>query len=357
MRQLLAALLWLLGTALAAADDYRLLRREAAGFAAVTPGRAIGFPADHLPHTRYRIEWWYLTANLVDRQGRDYGLQWTLFRQSLDPAEDPGGWSSNQAWMAHAALSTPERHRYVERFARGGIGQAGVRIDAAGRFEARMDDWLLLGHGPAPLPGTLRFTVGGADVALELAVDSPWVLQGEQGYSRKSERGQASYYYSQPHIRASGTLTLEDRTVEVSGAAWLDREWSSQPLAPDQPGWDWLSLHLEDGHALMVYRLRQSDGRHWLQGTWIDPAGAATPLGPDQLRFEPLRRTAVETGPGERRELPLHWRVALPGRGLSWTIAPSSAEHWLDVAFPYWEGPVTAAGSTAGRGYLELTGY
>ena len=69
------------------------------------------------------------------------------------------------------------------------------------------------------------------------------MLQGDGGYSRKSLREQASYYYSQPHYTAKGVLTIDDKPVDVTGQAWLDREWSSQPLASDQSGWDWLSLH------------------------------------------------------------------------------------------------------------------
>ena len=30
---------------------------------------------------------------------------------------------------------------------------------------------------------------------------------------------------------------------------------------------------------------------------------------------------------------------------------------WMGTRFPYWEGPVKVQGSTAGRGYLEMTGY
>ena len=41
------------------------------------------FPADHGPHPAYRIEWWYITANLQAADGTDYGVQWTLFRSAL----------------------------------------------------------------------------------------------------------------------------------------------------------------------------------------------------------------------------------------------------------------------------------
>ena len=83
------------------------------------------FPTDHGPHPDYRIEWWYLTAYLEDPAGVQYGLQWTLFRTAVAPGEEEG-WGSPQVWFAHAAVTTPESHFSTERFARGGIGQAGV---------------------------------------------------------------------------------------------------------------------------------------------------------------------------------------------------------------------------------------
>ena len=122
----------------------------------------------------------------------------------------------------------------------------------------------------------LDLKASGADFsyALRLDADRPLVLQGNAGYSRKSERGQASYYYSQPFFKASGRISIGDKPVDVTGLAWMDREWSSQPLGPDQTGWDWFSLHLNSGEKLMLYRLRQKDGRNDLLGNWITPDGS-----------------------------------------------------------------------------------
>ena len=339
------------------ADEYEVLRDQAEGYAQVTPGRAFQFPADHLPHDEFRIEWWYVTANLQDEQGLDYGVHWTLFRQTMSTEANPGGWSSNQLWMAHAALHTPDGHLYQQRFARGGIGQAGVAITDNGFFNAWLDDWELLGEGPVPFPGQLRFALHNNTIQLRLNTQTPWVLQGDRGYSVKSERGQASYYYSQPHIEVSGKLISKGQTITLSGQGWLDREWSSQPLAEDQSGWDWISLHLDDGHALMVYRLRQDDGAHWLSGSWIRPDGQSTTLSKSDISIEPLRYYEVQTDKKEKRSLPLEWHVKLINKGLQWKVSALSKDNWLDTAFPYWEGPVRAQGSSTGVGYLELTGY
>lgn len=353
----LGGLMLIVAFATAGAEDvYEVLRGDVDGFATVTPGKVIKFPRDHVSHEAYKLEWWYLTANLVDEKGNPYGIHWTLFRQALAPPPDAGGWASNQVWMAHAALSTPGGHVYEQHFARGGIGQAGVAVNEAGQFEAWLDNWRLAGTSGEPLPGTLTFDVAGHHVTLNLNASTPWVLQGLAGYSQKSAAGQASYYYSQPHIEVTGTIEHEGQPTVLSGRGWLDREWSSQPLAADQPGWDWISLHLDNGYALMAFRLRQDSGSAWVRGSYVNPQGVSVSLDNTQVLLEPIEDVVVPTATGERT-LPLAWRVALPEQNLSWTVSALSPDNWLDTAFPYWEGPVEVSGSTGGVGYLELTGY
>jgi len=362
MRWLSACLLWLLTSAgfAQSVDPYDTLRHRGDGFEQVTPGRVFTFPQDHQPHPGYRIEWWYLTGNLADEAGRRWGIQWTLFRSQQSPDPDPGGWSSNVVWMAHAAVTTPEGHRHARRYARGGIGQAGVGLDDGG-FRAWLDDWQLRARGADMFPAQLVFDAEGAQVELMIASETPYVLQGSGGFSQKSTQGQASYYYSQPHLRLSGRITVDGQPVAVHGEGWLDREWSSQPLADNQQGWDWFSLHLADGHALMVYRLRHDDGQHWLSGSWVTPAGESTTLGPEDISLEVLERRLVKTpgasNPDETRELPLRWMVSLPRMGKSWRVEATQDDQWMGGQFPYWEGVVTINGGRDGVGYLEMTGY
>ncbi|RED14361.1 lipocalin-like domain-containing protein [Pontivivens insulae] len=318
------------------------------GFAVPDPQTRFSFPDDHGPHPDYRIEWWYLTANLQDEAGRDYGIQWTLFRSALAPGEAEA-WSSPQVWMGHAGLTTPEAHFVGERLARGGIGQAGVVADP---FAAWIDDWSF--EGATPANASLGASGDGFAYALELSSDAPFVPQGEDGYSVKSAEGQASYYYSQPFYTAEGTLTVGDQQIAVTGTAWLDREWSSQPLSDNQTGWDWFSLSLEDGHRVMAFRLRQTDGTAYHSGTWITPEGTPQPLAPDALRFTPLATTRVERSGAT---LPTRWRIEIPQHALDITVDALQPQSWMETLFPYWEGPIAITGSHTGRGYLEMTGY
>lgn len=335
------------------AQGFAGLGESAEGFAVVTPGKTFVFPADHGPHPEFRIEWWYVTANLADADGAAYGAQWTLFRQAMRPGGPVEGWASQQVWLGHAAVTSATTHRVSETFARGGVGQANVE---ASPFHAWIDAWEIRAHdgfdAQTVAPLTLKAAAAGFGTALRLEASHPLVLQGDRGYSRKSDRGQASYYYSQPFFKASGHLIIDDRPVDVTGMAWMDREWSSQPLASDQIGWDWFSLHLPGEEKLMLYRLRQKDGHGHLLGNWITPDGRSAEIAADGNSITPTAMTEIAG-----RKLPTSWRVTLPARGLAIDITPLNPASWMDTSVPYWEGPIRFAGSHAGIGYLEMTGY
>jgi len=340
-----------------AAQGYAGLGSTAEGFAQPERGRPLAFPADHGVHPGFRTEWWYLTANLTGPDGTPYGLQWTLFRSALAPPTDTGagtatdpeaGWASPQIWMGHAAVTTPQAHHSAERFARGGIGQAGAR---AAPFDAWIDEWRMQGQ---PGLDRVRLTASGADFAYQatLTAEGPLVAHGEAGYSVKSTAGHASHYYSQPFFRVEGRLTLPEGEVPVTGTAWLDREWFSQLLEGDQAGWDWFALNFEGGARLMGFLLRTEGRPPYSAATWIAPDGTATAFPDGAFQAEPLARHTVAG-----RSVPVDWRVRLPAKGVDVTVAALNPDAWMPMTFPYWEGPVRVSGSHAGTGYLEMTGY
>lgn len=337
-------LLFVLLPVQALAQGFAGLGMSSQDFAQPAPSTVLQFPVDHGPHPDFRIEWWYVTANLTGPDGKPYGLQWTLFRSALAPGEGQG-WQTPQLWMGHAAVTTPQTHFVTERLARGGIGQAGVE---AVPFSAWIDDWVMEGEDFEQL----RLKASGTQFAydVQLAATGPLVLHGQQGYSVKSAAGQASHYYSQPFFQVSGMLTLPQGTVPVTGTAWLDREWSSQPLAQDQKGWDWFSLSFESGDKLMGFVLRGNT--NYTAGTWIAKDGSTSALPNGALVATPLVRHQVAG-----HKVPVEWQVRLAERGVDVSVKALNRDAWMATSVPYWEGPVTISGSHSGVGYLEMTGY
>jgi predicted secreted hydrolase len=342
-----------LGGRAALAQGFAGLGTNGDGFASVIPGKAFAFPADNGPHPDYRVEWWYVTANLMDPAGIAYGAQWTLFRQAMRPGAQQEGWANQQIWMGHAAVTRADTHRYSEAFARGGVGQAGVEPKP---YRAWIDSWQMRGLDSMrdDTIAPIELTASGVDFsyALRLDADRALVLQGDAGYSKKSERGQASYYYSQPYFKVAGSITIDDKPVEVTGRAWMDREWSSQPLASDQTGWDWFSLHLNESEKLMLFRLRQAGGNNYHSGNLILPDGK-----PEQIASADIEMTPTAVTELEGRRIPTGWRIVIPRFALSIECIPLNAKSWMGTSFSYWEGPISFRGSHGGLGYLEMTGY
>lgn len=337
-----------------------------AGYERVTGPRRFRFPDDHGAHPDYRSEWWYFVGNLRGEDGRDYGFQLTFFRFALAPP--PGeprrsDWATRQAWMAHFAVTDPAggAHHVFERFQRGGaLGLAGASTPPP---RVWLDDWVMAADGAALFPLRLRATADGVGIDLRIDAVKPLVLQGDDGYSPKSEQpGNASHYYSYTRLKADGELTLPgDEGIAVAGSAWLDREWSTSALADDQAGWDWFALQLDDGRELMVYRMRRHDGGTdpASAGVLVDVAGATRRLGIEDFGLEVLRRW---TSPRSGARYPVAWRVEVPAAGLDLIVEARMDAQEMTTAFRYWEGPVVVRdapgdGRPRGRGYLEMTGY
>lgn len=348
---LLSLICCVLTPAAAVAQGFAGLGSTAEGFSVPQRGVPLVFPQDHGPHPDFRIEWWYVTANLQTLDGEQLGAQWTLFRSALQPGER-AGWADPQIWLGHAALTTTRRHYVAERLARGGVGQAGVETAP---FNAWIDNWAMktAATGLADPLDKIDLSASGKGFhyLLQLQASGPLVLQGDRGFSVKSTAGQASYYYSQPFYDVSGNVELDGRILQVTGKAWLDREWSSQPLASNQTGWDWFSLHFASGEKMMAFRLRDNEGGY-TSANWISADGTSSPLDPEEIEILPLQ-TATVNG----KTVPVKWNLKMPSRGLDIKTTALNEQAWMATSTPYWEGPIEFTGTASGRGYLEMTGY
>lgn len=329
------------------------------GFLKAIDVRSFNFPADHGPHPGYRHEWWYATGNLKNEGGRKFGYELTFFRLALAPEKerrvDQSKWKTQLAFAAHFAVTDVERgtFSFFHRYSRGD-----GRLAGATTSRVWLDDWTLTQEN-----GDWTIKAGEDDTRLNLQlkqIKTP-VLNGEDGLSRKSKTvGNATYYYTLPRLQSSGTLEIGDETFDVSGLTWLDREWGTSALSPDQQGWDWYALHLSDGSDLMYYNLRNMDGsRHpYSAGSWISPDGKKTALSAEDIE---VQVTSFWDSPLGGR-YPSGWKLSWKEKDLELTIEPMIKNQELNTVPRYWEGAVNVTGRVAGApidgaGYVELTGY
>jgi len=117
------------------------------------------------------------------------------------------------------------------------------------------------------------------------------VAQGDRGLSRKGpEPGNASFHYSITRMLARGVVRLGQETLEVSGEAWMDREWSTSALGSGIEGGGWFALQLDDGRELMFYLLRRRDRAvdPFSAGTLVAADGTTRALEAGDVRVETL---------------------------------------------------------------------
>lgn len=340
-------------------------RAQAAAWRSAEPGYVFRFPDVHASHPDYALEWWYYTGNLESRDGRRFGYQVTFFRVGVDPAPAARSrWAVRDVFMAHVAVSDPgsRRFRFDERVSRAGPGLAGALTD---RYRVWIEDW----SANLDSSGRHVLAAAGRTAGVELVLDEgePPVINGVAGISRKGPRpGNASHYYSLMRMPTRGTLTIAGERIEVTGTSWMDHEFGTSFLEPDQQGWDWLSAQLDDGSELMIYRLRT--GRGGLDphssGTYVGPDGRSVHLTASDFVFAPHGREFVSRVSGAR--YPIAWRAQVPALGLELTVSTPLEDQELragaSTGVNYWEGAIDVSGSrhgrpVTGRGYLEMTGY
>ncbi|APA88952.1 carotenoid 1,2-hydratase [Paraburkholderia sprentiae WSM5005] len=337
----------------------------AATFAAVTPDHPISLPQDSGAHPDFRTEWWYATGWLTTPDNQPLGFQITFFRSATGhDAADPSGFAPSQLIIAHAALSDPAIGQLVhdQRIARQGFGLAYAK---PGNTDVKLDAWKMIRAADGHYDVTAD--ASGFSLHLQLMPTQSPLIQGERGYSRKGPRPeQASYYYSEPQLRVTGTVVRPvaggnhtTRNTAVTGTAWLDHEWSSTLLDANAVGWDWLGANLTGGSALMAFKVRSRDGHAiWAHATLRKSDGQVTNFGPGEVAFTPRR---MWRSPHTNTLYPVSMTVRTGT--LTWQLDPLMDDQELDsrqsAGAVYWEGAVRVhqQDTDIGRAYLELTGY
>jgi len=335
-----------------------------AGFIAADGSRPLNLPADFGAHEDFRTEWWYYTGNLQTAEQRHFGFELTVFRVGLLPPAvtlpNDSYWYGRSVYFAHFAVSDIDgKHFYAfERYSRPGPGLAGAQADP---YRVWLEDWNITER----VPGVYSLQAAQDNIALELTLTDELgaVLHGAGGYSRKGKNiANASYYYSQPRLRAEGFVEMGSTRHPVRGLAWKDHEFSSGALGEDQVGWDWFSLQFEAGAALMLFQLRERGGgiSDYSSGTFIAPNG--TPQSLQNRDFEIIALSQWRS-PHSGGTYPSAWEIRLKDRTCRLEIQPWMADQEINFpAVTYWEGAVRFAGTCGGapvrgNGYVELTGY
>lgn len=350
------------------------------------------FPRDHAAHPDFRQEWWYFTGNVLSTKGQRFGYEFTIFRFALKPPKqeivtsdftissstssptNASSWRASHIYMAHLAVTDIDNNKfyYAEQFSRDAMGLAGSGIIYRDRLEGDstqlkvwLNDWSIESVGDTVFPiQILAKDDDGFGISLVLNQTKPVVLHGDEGLSIKGDSpGNASYYYSITKMVTVGSITVDDVKASVSGYSWFDREWSTSQLDPEQEGWDWFALQLDDNREIMFYSMRREDGGLDLKsaGTIVEEDGTSRKLAVNDVNIDVIRHW---TSPHSNITYPSGWKISIPSESLELQVTPAIEDQEMNTSIRYWEGSVKVSGKyknnnriVAGKGYVELAGY
>ena len=283
-------------------------------------------------------QWWYWSGQLRADSGRRYGFQTAFFA-----AEAVRGLLWGQ--MAHWALVDLD----AGEFASGSRIWLGAPERIEGRFALE-----------SPRGGVSAFGGGGRDrlrlrlgeLELDLRASGGPVVEHYEGRAHDYAFGGYSYYYSRPRMAGVGLIRRGATRESVRGEVWFDRQFGELSSALSE-GWQWLSIHLEDGEQLMLFSFNRERSERIAAIT--DAQGRTRWLGPDEVRLEPIERW---TSPRSGIEYPCAWRLRTDAHQLELRAALREQEMngaaWLGPV--YWEGACEVSGSHRGVAYVELLG-
>ncbi|MHC6527052.1 lipocalin-like domain-containing protein [Vibrio proteolyticus] len=320
-------------------------------FDPVLPGSPVKLPQDFAFHEGYQHEWWHYFANVEDRKGNPYGIQWTVIRVASDDSER-SGWQSPQLYIVQTVITGQGKIWREQRFARGGIGQAGMLSQP---FRLWIDNWSWRSLGTTPFPGSLAIDTDTFSISLANVAKGPFVLPGERGYQVKHElMPLASYAIMAPFVQVKGTLTLGNGSpFNVKGTAWLSKEWGNNLLNTDRSGWDWFVVNLDEETILSVNRFRHQNQAPQLSATLMRNDGKVVVLEESQIKMRALQPLDSIDG----KSLPLQWQITIPSQHINLTTSALNIGDWQPFAVSYWQGPVRAIGSHKAKGFMQLSGY
>jgi predicted secreted hydrolase len=304
------------------------------------------FPDDEGLHPAALEEWWYVNGHLVSPAGDRYDFMVCFYKHGIVVAS-----------LLDESTGTYINHSETFLDIQREQGRLGLRFGP---------DELYQVDGQ---PFTYRLVFRGHDLSLELTLESrkaPLVVNGDGLISMG--RG-PSYYYSLTDLAANGTVQLGRRDLNVSGSAWMDRQWGYWSPALD---WDWFSIKLDNGMQVLAYRILESgaSGPIRLLVSVVDGQGNAfhseqtgdvyqVVLGYDGYWRSPQTGKLYSSG----------WELTVPAIRLKLAITPvMNAQETLFPADttplarakPFWEGACLVTGqlggdSITGRAFVEST--
>ncbi len=308
----------------------------------------ISFSIDEGRHVDEPIEWWYTVGHLVgETTGKNYSYMLTYFHFPLGgnidgfrilniSDDDNGVFFDDTQLVSYTTLATDK-----------------LDIQAL-LLNGNTETWKNKFDGANILPFQYEINASSENVTLDLDYDTnknPLIL-GDDGFLLQGETNY-TYYYSQTGIEATGTITYNGITENVTGTAWIDRQYGT--LNPsDGTEYEWFSLQLSNNMDINLWNIFTendeipNDEKFKILAAYVDETTQYT-----NFDFE-LERLQFAYTPDNQRAYAQQWRLTSNVNNLDLIITTLYSDSEVQNPFQFYEGTITITGSVNG---VDVTGY
>ncbi|MGN0164330.1 MAG: lipocalin-like domain-containing protein [Candidatus Ornithomonoglobus sp.] len=199
-------------------------------------------------------------------------------------------------------------------------------------------------------------------ITLVMDQDAPVLYNCATGKFPFFGKGGESGQFSLPYLQAKGTLLLNGEKLEVSGNAWLDREWvdTSSVFYDRNFKWKWMNLQLDNGYRISLWDIVVHDGEEYAWATILSPKGAHM-----VVDMEPLEKGEGDFFTGKTGQIyPTSYHIEFPSIDSYFDVKVRGLLE-QEIVSPMGEDKYEAACTftgkflgedTAGTNYVELVG-
>lgn len=286
------------------------------------------FPEDEGMHKGVKHEWWYFNSHVFDKKGHAYGIMVCFFNHG----------------KLYLGITDEDHKEFYNEIIPGHLRAASNKLDVSigNNWWVEKEKFIYEMH------------IEHARICLDLHMiaERPPLLVGAKGRVLWGNGGM-SYYYSQTRLRIDGILTLLDEQKEISGIGWIDRQWGNWDFQGFD-GWEWFSIHLDDGSDIQLARLFDPHTRAPITPTLNIMHADGTQETLDSFEIECLDYwTHPETGDKFSHK----WRVKIHEKDIELVVIPAVDDQILHRGL--WEGSCRVSGTVGdkavkGQAYVEL---
>lgn len=289
------------------------------------------FATEWGPHIN-TSEWWYATGFLYDEADKLYSFQYTLAKRRVQGSE------FFVLMLALTDIATG-KHLYGEEVA---PSSNPILLTST---TAQWGDKAGVVKGPHAMKVFGSHENWSYDLELGYGKGAFWHCDNGVLQMALPDAHETTTYYSYTNMPTTGTITLDGRTLKVTGKSWFDKQGGTYSETRYETHWEWFSLRFDDDEEMMLFSFPQSN---YQDGTFIPKSGPA-----QRLNAYTITPTEFVTANGKR--FSAAWTLDVPGlKDERYTITPM-ASGMLNIAYYEQLAEIrNAAGERVGKCFVEL---